>query len=411
MSRKLPQLWAKKGRIQVCDVGWGYYVVKFDTVGDYEHAMFGGPWMVGDHYVVIQDWRPYFQLEDSPITTLRVWVRLPGVPLGYFDVAILTIIGNRIGKTVRLDLTTLGGSRGNFARICVEVDLSKPLLSKYRLRRRVRRIEYEGLHTIFYSCGCFGHVQDTCQKKDVDEPVEALGEMIVNPIFQNKSFEDLRPEVEEDFGPWMKVSRAGRRGKRDAPMPSNLPPSPPQVVESSFGNQFNVLGNDDLPATNDDSVPFNEVVNVEGNKSVADSVDWNKENVESNIMTVGDDSAQRVIEPDFVPMDVESGPKAQEQPKASKESVRGEFVKSAKAGLSSSLGSEKRNVKKGVKVHVSNSKQASAGLSLGSGSGRSIKGTSTQLPLQQSRTGIGSSLPRLVVSSKGQESSPAVGGD
>ncbi|CAN1125300.1 hypothetical protein LINPERPRIM_LOCUS31606 [Linum perenne] len=236
MSRKLPQLWAKKGRIQVCDVGWGYYVVKFDTIGDYEHAMFGGPWMVGDHYVVIQDWRLYFQPEDSPITTLRVWVRLPGVPLEYFDAAILTIIGNRIGKTVRLDLTTLGGSRGNFARICVEVDLSKPLLSKYRLRRRVRRIEYEGLHTICYSCGCFGHVHDTCQKKDVDESVEAPGEMIVNPIFQNKSFENPRPEVEEDFGPWMKVSRAGRLGKRAAPMPSNLPPSPPQVVESSFGN-------------------------------------------------------------------------------------------------------------------------------------------------------------------------------
>ncbi|CAN1148993.1 hypothetical protein LINPERHAP2_LOCUS16789 [Linum perenne] len=35
----------------------------------------------------------------------------------------------------------LEGSRENFARLCVEVDLSKPLLSKYRLRSRVRRIE------------------------------------------------------------------------------------------------------------------------------------------------------------------------------------------------------------------------------------------------------------------------------
>ncbi|CAN1124775.1 hypothetical protein LINPERHAP2_LOCUS2540 [Linum perenne] len=93
--------------------------------------------MVGDHYVVIQDWRPYFQPEDSPITMLRVWVRNLGIPLEYFDVAVLTIIGNKIGKTVRLDLTTLEGSRGNFARICVEVDLSKPLLSKHLLWRRV----------------------------------------------------------------------------------------------------------------------------------------------------------------------------------------------------------------------------------------------------------------------------------
>ncbi|CAN1134505.1 hypothetical protein LINPERHAP2_LOCUS8302, partial [Linum perenne] len=368
---------------------------------------------------------------------------LPGVPLEYFDAAILTIIGNRIGKTVRLDLTTFGGSRGNFARICVEVDLSKPLLSKYRLRRRVCRIEYEGLHTICYSCGCFGHVQDTCQKKDADEPVEGPGEMIVNPIFQNKAFEDPRPEVEEDFGPWMKVSRAGRRGKKAAPMPSNLPPSPPKVVESSFGNQFNVLDNDDLPATNVDSMPFNEVVNVrenkvEGNnvldnddfpatnvdsvsfnefvkvkehKRVVNSVEGNKETVESKIMTVGDDSAQQVIDPDLVPMDVESGPKAQEHPKASKESAREELVNSTKAGLSSSLVSDKGNVKKGVKLHVSHNKQASAGLSLGSGPGRSINGITTQPPLQQSRTRIGSFSPQLVVSSKGQGSSPADGGD
>ncbi|CAN1124661.1 hypothetical protein LINPERHAP2_LOCUS2464 [Linum perenne] len=118
--------------------------------------------MVGDHYVVIQDWRPYFQPEDSPISTLRVWVRLPGIPLEYFDATILTIIDNRIGKMVILDNTTLEGSRGNFARICVEVYFSNPLLSKYRLRRRVRRIEYEGLHTIFYSCGCYGHARDLC---------------------------------------------------------------------------------------------------------------------------------------------------------------------------------------------------------------------------------------------------------
>ncbi|CAN1193094.1 hypothetical protein LINPERPRIM_LOCUS28163 [Linum perenne] len=110
--------------------------------------MFGVPWMVADHYVVSEDWRPYFRPEDSSLLTLRVWIRLPGIPLEYFDYSILKRSGDRIGKTVRVDHTTLEGSRGNFARLCVEVDLSKPLLSKYRLRRRVRRIEYEGLHTI-----------------------------------------------------------------------------------------------------------------------------------------------------------------------------------------------------------------------------------------------------------------------
>ncbi|CAN1165309.1 hypothetical protein LINPERHAP2_LOCUS26074 [Linum perenne] len=72
MSRKLPQLWAKKGSIVVSDVGFGFYIVRFETVADYERALFGGPWMINDHYVVIQEWRPYFRPEDTILTTLRV---------------------------------------------------------------------------------------------------------------------------------------------------------------------------------------------------------------------------------------------------------------------------------------------------------------------------------------------------
>ncbi|CAN1149425.1 hypothetical protein LINPERHAP2_LOCUS17012 [Linum perenne] len=147
--------------------------------------------MVGDHYVVI------------------VWVRLPGIPLEYYDATILRIIGDRIGKTVRLDHTTLEGSRGNFARICVEVDLSKPLLSKYRLRRPIRRVEYEGLHTICYVCGCYGHGQGECPASIED--VEAAENVITNPVFQKSTIVEDRPEVEEDFGPWMKVVRKSRK--------------------------------------------------------------------------------------------------------------------------------------------------------------------------------------------------------
>ncbi|CAN1336770.1 hypothetical protein LINPERPRIM_LOCUS37290 [Linum perenne] len=133
MSRKLPQLWAKKGNIQVSDVGFGLYTVRFETVADYERVMSRGPWMINDHYVVIKEWRPYFRLEETFLSTLRVWVRLPGLRFEYFDSSILKIIGDHIGRTVCIDHTTLEGSRDNFERIHVEVDLSKPLLSKYRM--------------------------------------------------------------------------------------------------------------------------------------------------------------------------------------------------------------------------------------------------------------------------------------
>ncbi|CAN1146327.1 hypothetical protein LINPERHAP2_LOCUS15185 [Linum perenne] len=137
MSRKIQQLWSKHGGISVWDIGFGHYVAKFMHAGDYERALFEGPWLIRGHYIVAEEWRPNFEHGYSEVNKIRAWVRLPNLPVEYFDPDILTTIGDKIGKTIRLDNTTMSGTRGNFARICVEIDLHKPLLSKYRLRRRV----------------------------------------------------------------------------------------------------------------------------------------------------------------------------------------------------------------------------------------------------------------------------------
>ncbi|CAN1187907.1 hypothetical protein LINPERPRIM_LOCUS32120 [Linum perenne] len=241
MSRKLPQLWAKKGVVRVSGVGFGFYVVNFETISDYDRAMFGGPWMVNDHYVVIQEWRPYFQPEETSLSTLRVWVRLSGIPFEYFDSAILKLIGDRIGKTVRIDHTTLEGSRGNFARICVEVDLSKPLLSKYRLRRQIRRIEYEGLHVICFNCDCYGHKDEACKHNPEADVTENQTTSFVNPVFQSAAEQDDHPEIDENFGPWMQVKRNRRKQKIVEAPPAGASAPRLEGRDAKKGNRFGIF--------------------------------------------------------------------------------------------------------------------------------------------------------------------------
>ncbi|CAN1310230.1 hypothetical protein LINPERPRIM_LOCUS27997 [Linum perenne] len=125
----------------VWDIGHGHYVAKFMHAEDFERALFDGPWMIGDHYIVAEEWRPNFEPDYSEINKIRAWVRLPNLPVEYFDPTILATIGDKIGRTIRLDNNTRVGTRGNFFRLCVEIDLHKPLLSKYRLRRG-----FEGLN-------------------------------------------------------------------------------------------------------------------------------------------------------------------------------------------------------------------------------------------------------------------------
>ncbi|KAJ1423981.1 Zinc finger, CCHC-type [Sesbania bispinosa] len=52
--------------------------------------------------------------------------------------------------------------RGKFARLCVEVDWKKPLISQFELLGRDYSVEYEGLFLICFTCGKYGHRKEGC---------------------------------------------------------------------------------------------------------------------------------------------------------------------------------------------------------------------------------------------------------
>lgn len=55
-------------------------------------------------------------------------------------------VGCTFGSVVKIDKTTVGTARGRFAHICVELDLSLPLLPTIYLAGIPIEVEYEGLH-------------------------------------------------------------------------------------------------------------------------------------------------------------------------------------------------------------------------------------------------------------------------
>ncbi|RYR05350.1 hypothetical protein Ahy_B06g085220 [Arachis hypogaea] len=58
---------------------------------------------------------------------------------------------------LKVDHATSIHSRGRFARICVEIDLSKKLVPRISVMGYTLSIEYEGLHLICFECGKYGH--------------------------------------------------------------------------------------------------------------------------------------------------------------------------------------------------------------------------------------------------------------
>lgn len=78
-------------------------------------------------------------------------------------------IGELVSEPKYIDEAISLVSRGRFARMCIEVDIMRPLLSKFKLRRRSSRIEYEGIHLICFKCGVYVHRDDQCQNNEEDD--------------------------------------------------------------------------------------------------------------------------------------------------------------------------------------------------------------------------------------------------
>ena len=51
--------------------------------------------------------------------------------------------------------------RGRFARLCVQVNLEKPLLRTIHIGKIVQSIQYEGINALCFTCSRIGHKMET----------------------------------------------------------------------------------------------------------------------------------------------------------------------------------------------------------------------------------------------------------
>lgn len=59
-----------------------------------------------------------------------------------------------------VDETTLSTSKAEFARVSVEIGLSKPLVVKFWFRRQIKHLEYEWLQAFCFSYVLYGHEKE-----------------------------------------------------------------------------------------------------------------------------------------------------------------------------------------------------------------------------------------------------------
>ncbi|KAI9098951.1 hypothetical protein K1719_024718 [Acacia pycnantha] len=103
-----------------------------------------------------------------------------------------------IGKMIKVDRSTSIYEKGGFARICVEIDLKKPLLPTYKVFGEERSFVYEGLHQVCFSCGKYGHTKVDCPL--VESPVSQEAEQATSGDLNAEINSDLRKGKESNPG-------------------------------------------------------------------------------------------------------------------------------------------------------------------------------------------------------------------
>jgi len=162
MRDRLQKIWKLQGGFEIMDNDNGFYMVKFDLAADKEKVITGGPWLIFDHCLAVSHWSPEFASLEAKVDRTVVWVRFSGLNLVYYDESFLLAMASAIGRPIKVDTNTLRVERGKFARVCVEIDLTAPVVGKIWVNGHWYKVQYEGLHLICTSCGCYGHLGRNC---------------------------------------------------------------------------------------------------------------------------------------------------------------------------------------------------------------------------------------------------------
>ena len=92
-----------------------------------------GTWLFAGRYMVLRKWCPGLLLSKANLHRIPVWAKFHNVPIELWTEAGLSHIASAVGRPLYADAATKTCSRIAFARICIEVDASVPLVDEFEL--------------------------------------------------------------------------------------------------------------------------------------------------------------------------------------------------------------------------------------------------------------------------------------
>ena len=147
----------------------GWIVFKFLSEEDRMSVLNGGPYFAYGRNLMLKPMPKCFRFGGEDFANVPVWVKLPDLPLECWNERALSKIVSRVGKPITTDKLTRTKERLSYARVMVEVDASKKLVTAVEIRLPTgvvysQLVIFEVIPKYCKKCRTFGHMEGDCKK-------------------------------------------------------------------------------------------------------------------------------------------------------------------------------------------------------------------------------------------------------
>ena len=197
IMRYIATAWGNVAKPRVFLHDAGYFVVHFATMDDRNEVLFGGPHSFNSKPIIVKHWTPDFYFHKEVLRVIPIWVRFPNLPLNCWTPDSLSRVGSLLGVPLFADECTTKQLRVSFARILIELDVTKTLPSTVAIedpngRVIAQPVTYDWLPPFCKKCNRVGHM---CADKPPGKQVPKRGKTSLQWVPKAQGGKQAEPEV------------------------------------------------------------------------------------------------------------------------------------------------------------------------------------------------------------------------